>query len=218
MKVMLVIPAFNEERRIGAVLEKLIRFDLPIIVVDDGSGDNTFDQIKRYPVIALKHKINLGKGAALKTGCEAAFKLGADAIVMMDSDGQHLPEDIEKFIRKLEEGYDIVYGARRISADTPFIRYGGNKVASLMVSVLFGLYISDLLCGYRAFSKKAYQEIRWTSSGYGVETEIVIKDSKTKLKRVEVPVETIYYEKFKGVSILDALGIFYQIINWRLNK
>ncbi len=218
MKLFLVIPAFNEEGRIGTVLGELIDSKLPIIVVDDGSKDRTFDEIKRFPVIALHHKINLGKGAALKTGCEAAFKLGAEAILMMDSDGQHLSSDMNKFIKKLEEGYDIVYGSRNFNKDMPMVRHIGNKIASIMVAVMFGLYISDLLCGFRAFSKNAYQKIKWVSTGYGVETEIAVLDSKARLRRIEVPIETVYHDNFKGVSILDAFGIFYQLVCWRISR
>ncbi|RLC30852.1 glycosyltransferase family 2 protein, partial [Candidatus Woesebacteria bacterium] len=89
MKIFIVIPAYQEEERIGNVIRDVTKTKFPIVVVDDGSKDNTFKIASKYRVTALRHKVNLGKGAAMKTGAEVAFKMGADAIVFMDSDGQH---------------------------------------------------------------------------------------------------------------------------------
>lgn len=219
MKIFIVIPAYNEEKRINLVLQDLKKTGMPIIVVDDGSTDKTFEIAEKCGAQVLRHKVNLGKGAALKTGCDAAFLLGAEAIVMMDSDGQHKVEDLPKFIQALESGdYDIVFGTRNYSMGVPLVRYAGNKMASLLVSFLFGIYVSDLLCGYRAFTKKAYAGLGWQSTGYGVETEMVARTGKTGLRCCEVPVETIYYDKFKGVTILDATNILLDVFRWRLTK
>lgn len=219
MKVYIVIPAYNESRRIGKVLNDLKVFNLTIIVVDDGSRDSTFEQIKKHHVLVLRHRVNLGKGAALKTGCEAAFFLGAQAIIMMDSDGQHRGEDLPKFINALEtKKFDIIFGSRNLKFGVPLVRFIGNKIASIMVNLLFGIYISDLICGYRAFTREAFKKLEWESTGYGLETEMVIKTGLNKLKYCEVPVETVYYDRFKGVTILDALTIFGSVLKWRLFK
>ncbi len=214
----IVIPAYNEHSRIGKVLESLIATKIPIYVVDDGSRDKTFEVIQQYKVNAFKHRINLGKGAALKTGTEAAFADGYQAIIMMDSDGQHKVEDLPKFIKALDEGFDVVIGSRNLNLRVPFIRLMGNKCASALISLLFGIYVSDLLCGYRAFTKKAYQKIEWQSTGYGIETEMVVRVGLSHLKYTEVPVETVYFDKFKGVTILDAFGILMNVVKWRLIK
>lgn len=219
MKIYVVIPAHNEGEKIGAVLDELIKWRLPIIVVDDGSKDQTFQEALKRKIIVLKHKVNLGKGAALTTGCDAAFLRGAEAIIMMDSDGQHKAGDLPKFIKALEsKKYSIIFGSRNSSYGVPLIRFLGNKVSSVLVSLLFGIYLSDLICGYRAFTKEAYKKIKWQSRGYGVETEMVIRTGKHKLSRCEVPVETIYYDKFKGVTILDAIYILINVFKWRLTK
>ncbi|MDD2822962.1 MAG: glycosyltransferase family 2 protein [Candidatus Daviesbacteria bacterium] len=219
MKITIVVPAHNEEKRISIVLKDLVKVGLPIIVVDDGSSDNTYEVVKSFPVNLLSHRINLGKGAALKTGCVAAFSQGADAVVIMDSDGQHKVEDLAKFVYKLNENnYDMIFGSRNLSYGVPFVRFIGNKFASVLVSFLFGIYVSDLICGFRAFTKKGYEKIKWQSSGYGVETEMVINVGKLKLKYCEVPVETVYYDNFKGVTILDAFGILFSVLKWRLYK
>ncbi|MCL4366996.1 glycosyltransferase family 2 protein [Patescibacteria group bacterium] len=217
MNITVVIPAYNEAKRIGAVLDALRKYKLPIIVVDDGSLDQTYQEAQKANVITLRHKINLGKGAALKTGCEAAFMNGAEAIIMMDSDGQHQVSDLPKFIEKISSGnYDIVFGSRNYDLGVPLVRFIGNKLASVMVSLSFGIYVSDLICGFRAFTKVGYAKLNWSSLGYGVETEMVIRAGKNKLNRCEVPVEAIYYEKFKGVTILDALAIFFHVLRWRI--
>lgn len=221
MKIYVIIPAYNEASRIALVLEDIRKINIPVIVVDDGSRDNTFEIAEKYKkkiknLIVLKHKINLGKGAALKTGCEAAFKLGAEGIIMMDSDGQHKVSDIPRFAGEINSNkHSIVFGSRNLSLDSPFIRFTGNKIASAIVSLLFGIYVSDLICGYRAFTKRAYKKIYWQSSGYGVETEMVINIGKQGLKYCEIPIETVYYDKFKGVTILDALTILFSVLKWR---
>lgn len=221
MKIVIVIPAFNESRRIGNVLDdiKSINPNLPIIVVDDGSNDSTYKTAQKYRVSVLRHKINLGKGAALKTGSEAAILNGADAIIMMDSDGQHKASDLPKFIDALEkEECDIVFGSRNLKFGVPLIRFIGNKLASVLINILFGIYISDLICGYRAYTKEAFRRLNWESMGYGLETEMVIKTGINKLKYCEVDVETVYYDKFKGVTILDAFGVLLNVIKWRMIK
>lgn len=216
MNIFIVIPSYNEGKRIDNVLGDIKKVGLPVILVDDGSKDSTLEKAKKHKVIILKHKVNLGKGAALKTGCEAAFSMGADAIIMMDSDGQHKAEDIPKFLEKLQNGkFDIIFGSRNMNLGVPLIRFLGNKFASILVVLLFRIYVSDLICGYRAITKSAYGRMNLKSSDYGIETEMVIKAAKLKLRYCEIPVEAIYYDRFKGVTILDALGILLSVVKWR---
>lgn len=218
MKITIVIPAHNEAERIGAVLSELIKTKMPIIVVDDGSKDTTSKIAQSYNVTLLKHKINLGKGAALKTGCDAAFLSGADAVIIMDSDGQHKARDLSKFVKELEIGnYEVIFGSRNLNFGVPFVRFMGNKFASVFVSFLFRIYVSDLICGFRAFTKKGYDKLKWQSSGYGVETEMVVRAGKLKLNYCEIPVETIYLDRSKGVTILDALSILFTVLKWRIS-
>ena len=216
MKILIVVPAFNEEKRIGAILSDLKKARQKIIVVDDGSKDRTAQIAKRYTPYVFRHRVNLGKGAALKTGAEFAFKNEADAVVFMDSDGQHKVKDLPEFIKALEDGYEVVFGSRNLNFGVPLVRYMGNKMASLFVSLLFGIYASDLLCGYRAITKKAFKKMNWESTGYSIETEMVVRTKQLGLKHCEVPVETVYYDKVKGVTILDAFGIFFQVLKWRI--
>lgn len=215
MKIFVVIPAFNEEKRIGPVLADIKKTRLPVVVVDDGSKDKTFKVAKRYDVIALRHEINLGKGAAMKTGALAAFSLGADAVIFVDSDGQHKVSDLPQFIKALKSNkVDIVFGVRDL-LKVPFVRRLGNSLASILVHFLFGIRVLDLLCGFRAITKEAYKKINWVSSGYSVETEMVAMTGRYGLKHCEVPISTVYYDKFKGLTPAEGLGIVFDVIKWR---
>jgi len=218
VKVYIVVPAHNEAIRIKKVISQLAKTNYPIIVVDDGSTDNTYKRVDSKKVLLIRHRINLGKGAAMKTGAQAAFKKGAQAVVFMDADGQHKSSDLPKFIAKLNQGYEVVFGSRNYYMGIPLIRYLGNKFASVLVRMLFGLYVSDLLCGYRAVTKKAFKKMDWESMGYGVETEMAVLVAKKRLKRCEVSVAAVYYDKFKGVTILDSFGILLNVLRWRITK
>ncbi len=211
-----VIPAYNEEKRITEVLKRTKKYCQLILVVDDGSEDKTSEAVKKMGVRVLHHEINLGKGAALKTGCEAAFKLGADLVVTLDADGQHNPEDIPRFVNaQKEKKVGLVLGSRNLGFGMPLIRFLGNKIDSFLIGLFFGIYVTDPLCGFRAITRQAYKTITWESSGYGVETEMIAKAGLKKLKFVEIPVETVYTDKYKGVSILDAYKILLDVLRWR---
>jgi glycosyltransferase involved in cell wall biosynthesis len=212
-----VVPAFNEQSRIEQVLIALKKITPNIIVVNDGSSDSTSLVANKNKVLTLDHKINMGKGAAMKTGAEAAFKMGADYVIFLDADGQHDPKDLPKFIKKINDGFDIVFGSRNLSYGVPLIRFLGNKVGAFIISSFFGIYRRDLLCGFMAMTKEAYRKIIWDSLRYGVETEIVAKTGKNRLKYGEIPIETIYIDKYKGVTILDAIGILFNIPKWLLS-
>lgn len=222
MKIVIIVPFYNEKKHIKEVARGLLAHNLPVILVDDGSTDfsnRTLQEPKNPRIQILTHKINLGKGAAMKTGADFAFGGGADAVVFMDGDNQHKPEDVKKFIKILETGkYDAVFGARNFNYSVPLLRYMGNKVVSMLLRILFGIYVSDVLCGFKALTKKAYKLVRWESGGYGIETEMIARFGKNKsqLTYKEVPIDAIYYDKVKGVTVLDAFGIMGEIIKWRL--
>jgi glycosyltransferase involved in cell wall biosynthesis len=219
MNIFVVIPLYNEKNYIVKIVKDLSKHKLPLIVIDDGSSDGSVENLKKSGLkkfSLIRHNVNLGKGAAMKTGAELAFSKGADAVIFMDSDGQHKVSDLPKFIRALESGkYDVVFGSRNFSMGVPLVRFLGNKFASVLVALLFNICVSDLLCGFRAMTKSAYKKIKWESVGYGVETETVAMTGKNRLRYCEVPVETVYHNNVKGVTLLDAFGIFAQVLKWR---
>jgi glycosyltransferase involved in cell wall biosynthesis len=215
MKIALIIPAHNEAKRIATVIQSLAKYKEDIIIIDDGSIDATAAIVRRHGVIILTHAVNLGKGAALTTGIEHAIMLGYDAIIMMDADGQHDPADIPKFIQALKKS-DLIFGYREINSSNSLIRYIGNKFDEWLINALYKGRIKDPICGYRAMKTNLYNTLRWSSVGYEVETEMVINAIKRRIPFVQVPVATKYLDYYKGVSILNAWKIMFDVVKWRI--
>jgi len=211
----IVIPAYNEGKTIFEVLQKTKQFSKNIIVVDDGSQDNTVSEAARAEVKVIKHKVNLGKGAALKTGCEYALQQGASKIIAMDADGQHDPQEIPVFLAALDQ-YEIAFGSRKAPKSMPAILKFGNKVLTKTLQILYGVRVEDSQCGYRGFTAEAYRKIRWEATDYYVETEMAIKAGKKKLKHTTIPIETIYADKYKGTTVIDGVAIVIKMIGWKL--
>jgi len=216
--VWVIIPAYNEEDNIGKVIDKVKEYVENIVVVDDGSKDNTTKIAKEKGVVALKHIINLGKGTVLKTGCDYALKKKAKIIIAVDGDGQHDPAEIPNFIEAIKEGNDIVFGYRKFSKEMPFILKLGNVSINKITEMLFGIRIKDTQCGYRAFTADAYRNIRWEAQDYYVESEMILNTGKKRLKYKEVPIQTIYQDKYKGTSFIDGIKIVLKMIGWKLTR
>lgn len=214
-----IIPVHNEEGRIEQVLQGVKKYADHIIVVDDGSSDRTYLAAKNAAgknIMVLRHKINLGKGAAVKTGCEAALKLGAQIFIIMDGDGQHSPDDIPKLVEKLKnDDLDFVCGARTFDKNTPIIRALGNKFITKIIKILSDISLDDVLCGFKGFTAQAYQKIIWVSADYSMEPEIVIRVRKNNLKYGQVPIQTIYRDSYKGMTIFNGLKIILELFKFK---
>ena len=213
--IWVVIPAYNEEKNIIKVIRETKNYVKKIVVVDDGSKDNTYDVAKKQKVIVLGHMTNLGKGAALKTGCDFAIKQGAEKIVVLDADGQHEPKEIPRFLDALEDK-DIVFGYRKFSRNMPWVFRFGNKAINLITRILYGMNLRDTQCGYRAFTIDAYKKIRWNATDYSMESEMIAKAGRHHLKYAEIQIETIYGDKYKGTTAIDGIKIAIDMLFWRL--
>jgi glycosyltransferase involved in cell wall biosynthesis len=209
-----VIPAYNEEKYIAAVIRKAKKY-AKIVVVDDGSSDKTISIAKKAGATVLQHAINLGKGAALKTGCDYAFQHGAKKIILIDSDGQHSSDEIPKFAKALDKN-DIVFSYRTGSKKMPQVLKLGNWGLSIITSILFGVKVSDSQCGYRAFTADAYKSIRWQSAGFDADNEMIANVGAKRLKYTEIPIRTVYLDKYKGTTIIDGLKIGVRMVGIRL--
>jgi glycosyltransferase involved in cell wall biosynthesis len=215
-RAFVVIPAYNEGERVAAVVAQVAR-QVPadrIVVVDDGSRPRV-DAAALGGARVVRHAINLGKGMALRTGCEKALALGAEAVVLMDGDGQHEPREIPRLLRALDE-VDIAFGAREMDLRVPWVRLAGNRVLNAWTRALFGLDLRDIWCGYRAFRAEAFPAVRWDTSDYAADVEMAVRAGRAKLRRVEVPIGAIYHDAYKGVTILDGLRLLVQLAAWRL--
>ena len=210
-----IIPGYNEEQNIAKVIEKTLKFCRKIVVVDDGSSDSTSENAAK--AIVLKHIVNLGKGAALKTGVEYAIRQGAKIIIALDADGQHDPAMIPEFLKALDN-CDIVFGYRKMSGRMPLIMRLGNWTINTMTEILFGIKLKDTQSGYRAFKTRAYRKLRWDATDYFVETEMVANVGKKKLKYKQIPIATIYADKYKGTTVIDGIKIVLNMIWWRITK
>lgn len=224
MNTWIVIPAFNEENKIVEVINSLKKEGYSkIVVVDDGSKDNTLKNAKSTGVEVLHHIINRGQGAALKTGIDYALDQGAEIIITFDSDGQHRPEDIVRMIKPLEERkVDIVLGSRFLnsSSNVPPIRKMFLKAGALIFRIFYGVKLTDSHNGLRALSRKAAQKILLTQDRMEHASQIIEEMSRNKLKYVEVPV-TIKYTEYslqKGQRTSNAFKILFKMVINKLVK
>ncbi|HLC50260.1 MAG TPA: glycosyltransferase family 2 protein [Candidatus Nanoarchaeia archaeon] len=210
-----IIPAHNEEKNIAGIVSRTKRYVEHVIIVDDGSTDGTRDLAEKAGATVLRHVVNLGKGATLKTGCDFAIKKGAKFLVVLDADAQHNPDNIPRFLDKLEK-YSIIFSYRKLSGKMPFILRFGNLFISKVVRLLYGIQLNDTQCGFRAFTSDAYKKVRWNSSDYSMESEMIARAGKQNLKYVQIPIETIYSDRYKGTTIVDGMKIVMNMIWWKL--
>ena len=217
MNIFVIIPAYNEAKKIKQVIEgiKQASPDYKIVIVDDYSSDFTVKIAQESKVITLKHIINRGQGAALKTGTEYALQKGADCIVHFDADGQFLATEISKVIAPIaEEKVAVVFGSRFLSTKVdmpPLKRYGLMPLARFVNWWFFDIKLTDPQAGFRALSREAAQKIDWQQDRMAHCSEIMHQTFKNKLKIVEVPITVIYHDfgqKFGGrVKILKEMLI-----------
>ena len=189
-KISIIIPAYNEAKRIGNVLSKIPDFADEIIVVDDGSKDNTAEVAKKYGANIIRLKENQGKGAAMNAGIKEAT---GDIIVFIDADGQHNPEEITKLLKPiLQDEADFVIGSRliKVQGKRPLIRKISNFLSTSLIRLKLGINMKDTQSGFRALKREFLPEIE--SKRYEVETELLIKAVKKGSRVKEVPVERIY--------------------------
>ncbi len=221
MKVLIIIPAYNEQKSIGDVLDRLIKVRLEgaereIIVVNDGSTDRTAKEVSKRNVPILNHVINRGLGGALQTGFEYARRVKPDYIVTIDSDGQHNPQDIEKLIKPLLGGHaDVVIGSRMLqNQKMPLDRKIINHLANIVTFLLWSIWITDSQSGLRAFTMKAVEKINIKTNRMEVSSELIKEIGKNHLRVAEVPISPIYttYSRSKGQKNANALNILVKLL------
>jgi glycosyltransferase involved in cell wall biosynthesis len=216
-RVVVVIPAYNEERTIVEVIRGLKQHGFTtLIVIDDGSSDRTGELASHEGVIRLRHILNRGLGGALGTGIDAALRLGAEVIVTFDADGQHDPNDIMKLLEPIEvEEAEVVIGSRMLDPQgMPYRRRMANWIANVVTYLLFGAWTTDSQSGLRAFSSRAAARMHIITTGMEVSSEIIAETVKNRLQWKEVPVKAIYtdYSLSKGQSFSVGLQTLMKLI------
>jgi len=195
MKIVIGIPAYNEEKNIASILIKLKKISQDIIVCNDGSNDLTGKIAKELGAIVIEHKKNLGYGSAIKSIFLKAHEINADVLVTFDADGQHRIEDINTILEPIKNNSaDIVIGSRFLNnnQEIPTYRKIGIKAITKLTNVTGGTKITDSQSGFRAYNKKILDKIIPQESGMGISTEILIKAQKADFKITEVPITILY--------------------------
>lgn len=216
--IYVVVPAYNESKTIKSVIEELKDRNLNIIIIDDGSHDETYqiaeNSLYRVNGTIYRHVLNRGLGAALKTGIDAALSNNADIIVTFDADGQHDPNDILNVCSPIIEGKaDVVIGKRDFK-EMPLSKKFGNQIMNTLTRIFYGIHVNDSQSGLRAFNRKAAGFLDINSRGYGVSSEIIGEIKKHDLKVEEVEIKTIYtdYSMAKGTNLNVGLKILFKLI------
>ncbi|MGB7062397.1 MAG: glycosyltransferase family 2 protein [Candidatus Zixiibacteriota bacterium] len=194
-KIAVIIPAYNAGSTIGELIERTSRFVSrgDIVVIDDGSCDQTFETARAIGAVVLRHEANKGKGEALKTGFKHAQRKEYPAVITLDADLQHDPESIPAFVRKANGFCGIMIGTRKRDLKVmPFARWLINNLTSIIVSVLSGQSIRDSQSGYRLITTQVLKSVKLESRKYDLESEILIKAKRKGFEIAEVPIRTIY--------------------------
>ncbi len=210
--VWIVIPAFNEEARIGAVLKDVFGVAAAVVVVDDGSTDATSERVMRTPAWLVRHPVNLGQGAALQTGLRFALDRGATHLVTFDADGQHSAESIDALVTALTTtGADFALGSRFLgrSDGMPWSRMLMLRIGRVFTRLVSGVSLSDTHNGLRAMTRRGAERLRITFNGMEHASEIIDQISRSRLLYVEVPVRIQYTKETlsKGQRTSAALGL-----------
>ena len=231
MKISVIIPCYNEEHTILKVIrlvhESLNRYEYEIILVDDASKDNTKMLLEEYSrsdekLEVIYHDINSGKGAALRTGFNAAI---GDVVIIQDADLEYDPSDYGKLIKPIQEGKaDIVYGSRFKSGDAGRVLYFWHQIGNMFLTFLSNMFtnlnLTDMETGYKVFRKEVLDQITIEENRFGFEPEITAKISKirprVRIYEVGISYYGRTYEEGKKITWIDGFRAIYVILKYNL--
>jgi len=211
VKTCVIIPTYNESKAIAGLVRQIREQNLEVVVVDDGSQDNTSQIAKGNGATVLSNEINQGKGASLIKGFNYALNQNLDAVITMDGDGQHLATEIPFFIRLAEfSDSGIVIGNRmQQRKNMPLVRVLTNEFMSWLISWVAGQKIPDTQCGFRLIKREVLEKLKLSTSKYETESEIVIKASRLGFKIESVPIKTIYEGERSQINpFIDTFRFF----------
>ena len=220
MKTIVIVPAFNEQAAIGGVVQKSLQYVDDVLVVDDGSSDDTSQIASEAGASILKHPTNFGKGVALKDAFSHVKDY--DIVVTIDGDGQHNPDEIPTLIKPIKENKaDFVNGSRYINGfeeNTPAYRRVGQRVLDIATNVTAGTKVTDSQSGFRAFSGKTISCYKFRDPGFGIESEMIADAAENNLRILEVPI-TVRYDvensSTKG-PVTHGVGVLFKIMKDKL--
>ena len=214
VKVLAGIPAYNEARYIGSIVLQAMQYVDEVIVMDDGSTDNTAVVAELAGATVVRHDKNRGKGAAIQSILAEARKRNPDILVLLDADAQHDPNEIPALIKAISEGFDLVIGSRETQKDkTPRYRRIGQKVIFRSSRIASKADVADSESGFRALSPKAIKKLDLKAHGFAIESEMITRAADKKLKITEVPISNIYTKDGSTLNpIRHGIEVLSQII------
>jgi glycosyltransferase involved in cell wall biosynthesis len=215
MKICVLIPTYNEAREISGLIREIRGQGLEVLVVDDGSTDKTAEIAKESGAQVFKNKNNEGKGASLAKGFRYALDRGYDAVITMDGDGQHLPEDIPRFIdlARTPENEVLIGNRMQATKTMPWVRIMTNIFMSWLLSAMTRQAIPDTQCGFRLIKKETLANLDLRSDKYEIESEMLIRASRLGKKIVSVPIKTVYRSEVSRINpFTDTLRFFRFVI------
>jgi len=207
-RIAIIMPAYNEEKSIGSAITEAKKYG-DVMVVDDASRDNTNNIASKLTKV-IRHEKNRGLGAALRTGFNYAISRKYEIIVTIDADGQHKPEEIPKFVRKIEQGYDFVLGKRDMRK-YPMIKKIGNLFLGFATNFISGTTLDDTESGFRAFSISGLKKLHLKAERYEIAVEIIFEVGRNELKACNVDVASPVY--VKGVGFFDGIKNFSYLLH-----
>ncbi len=195
MKICAVIPAYNSEATISEIVEKTRRQIDHIVIVDDGSTDETAHLAENAGAYVIKISTNRGKGNALRMAFRYALANGYDAVITLDADLQHDPAEISSFVTRYEsDKVEIIVGNRmQHKKKIPPIRYGPNRIGTFLFSWLIGQPVEDSQCGFRLYDREVMKNIHILNDGFEAEADILLRAGRRGYRIGFVPVKTIYF-------------------------
>jgi hypothetical protein len=213
-KVIAGLPAYNEGKYIGTLVLDTRQYVDEVIVVDDGSGDDTARIAGLAGADVVRHPQNLGYGAAVQSLLAEARRREADVLVILDADSQHDPQEIPNLVQPIRDGYDFVIGSRQGQAGRiPFYRRVGQKVILNSLSILSGKRFTDSECGFRAFSRKALTTLDLKETGMAVSAETIAEATRCNLKVTQVPVSVTYHKDGSTLNPLShGIGVLTRVL------
>ena len=212
-----VIPAYNEELTVGEAVAGALKHCDVVIVVDDGSSDETAKVAAKAGALVLSHPFNLGVGAAIYTGLEAAKRFNPDVVVMIDADMQHDPDEIPVVVEPIRRGKaDLVIGSRFMgkTSSIPLIKRVGNRFLTSITSAICGYPITDSQSGFRALSRRLLFSLKEFPTGFAWASDMIAQTIRMGYRIIEVPITPIYstYSIKKGTGVFDGVKIFVDFI------